>query len=197
MPCTDSRYPVPDAAKQHQNITEPPPCFTVDMVFFSLKGRGANVSCQKAPVLTHLSKEHSSRKIPCTLNFLKNIFNCCHRNIKQLGHGLVLYLYHTCLLFSFWAPQTTLCFAFSGPCSVSVTHTMIPNSPATTFLHVNRLNDWLQDWILWARFTKPGKIAQAHNWKKRRWEWIFTSTWFKITYKLIKTQIPFQPWYLR
>lgn len=27
MPCTDSRHSVPDAAKQPQNITNPPPCF--------------------------------------------------------------------------------------------------------------------------------------------------------------------------
>ncbi|XP_061114290.1 cerebral cavernous malformations 2 protein-like isoform X2 [Conger conger] len=31
----DSRHPVPDAAKQPQNITKPPPCFTVGTVFFS------------------------------------------------------------------------------------------------------------------------------------------------------------------
>ncbi|CAI9547075.1 unnamed protein product [Staurois parvus] len=29
MPCTQSRHPVPEAAKQPQNIIEPPPYFTV------------------------------------------------------------------------------------------------------------------------------------------------------------------------
>ena len=37
MPCTRTRLPVPEAAKQPHSIMLPPPCLTVGTVFFGLK----------------------------------------------------------------------------------------------------------------------------------------------------------------
>lgn len=63
--CTYSRQPEPDAAKQAQNITEPPPCFTLGTVFFLCCIFGSElffcVRCVKAPVLSRLPKGHSPR----------------------------------------------------------------------------------------------------------------------------------------
>lgn len=68
VPCTDSRHPVPDVTKQPQKILAPPPRFT--LVFFSLCASffaSLNIElmwpmcCQKAPVLSHLSRGHSPR----------------------------------------------------------------------------------------------------------------------------------------
>ena len=69
IPCTHSRHPVPEAAQQPQNITEPPPCLTVGKVFFSLRlhfvfcKHRDDVLHQKALIWSHLSTGHSPRRI--------------------------------------------------------------------------------------------------------------------------------------
>lgn len=61
VPCTDSSHPVPEAAKQPQNTTEPPPCLTAGQCPFLWKFNFADETWQKAPVLSNLSKGHSPR----------------------------------------------------------------------------------------------------------------------------------------
>ena len=81
VPCTNSRHPVPGSAKQSLNTTESPPMFhcRYDVLFFESFIFSfvniwlmADMTCQKAPVLTHLSKGHSPRRIVaiCVCAFL-------------------------------------------------------------------------------------------------------------------------------
>src|SRR4029434_9153150 len=74
MPCTQSKHPVPEAAKQPQNIGPPPPCLTVRTVFFSLKASFQNgvVYLPNSYSLSRVSKGHSPRSpVACQYAFLQ------------------------------------------------------------------------------------------------------------------------------
>ncbi|XP_053533628.1 ubiquitin-conjugating enzyme E2Kb (UBC1 homolog, yeast) isoform X3 [Ictalurus punctatus] len=64
----DQWFPVPEDAKQPQSIAEPPPCSTVDRVFFlhsPYSRHTADPSCRKVPVVNILEFWHGNPNPYC------------------------------------------------------------------------------------------------------------------------------------
>lgn len=119
-----------------QNLTEPPPCFPAAPVFFSFYASflhlRADVTCQTAPVLSHLSKGHSPRSFVAFFQFafllFYNLLSTVVSSIKStLAYLRINNWFITSLTLSFFGKKISFTFGIVGRIGCSTDQLLGPN----------------------------------------------------------------------